>query len=207
MSSKTKIVVLKSKELIYTAIFVILGILLVSLLIYMFSPSNGSRKDKTDKSKTSEITETQKNQDNLTGSNNDEAYNTAPDATVIPPQETESVSSPAASPNTEISSEKKLENDNKVTYKSGVYSSVMNVGGQTELQLSVTVDNGNVAHINITNLNETVTAMYPLIGPSLDEINAQLETGASFENLTYSKDNQYTSILIIQAAEAALKSQ
>ena len=83
----------------------------------------------------------------------------------------------------------------------------MNVGGQTELQLSVTVDNGNVAHINITNLNETVTAMYPLIGPSLDEINAQLETGASFENLTYSKDNQYTSILIIQAAEAALKSQ
>ena len=53
MSSKTKIVVLKSKELIYTAIFVILGILLVSLLIYMFSPSNGSRKDKTDKSKTS----------------------------------------------------------------------------------------------------------------------------------------------------------
>ena len=40
MSSKTKIVVLKSKELIYTAIFVVLGILLISLLIYMFSPSN-----------------------------------------------------------------------------------------------------------------------------------------------------------------------
>ena len=60
MSSKTKIVVLKSKELIYTAIFVILGILLVSLLIYMFSPSKDNRKDKTDKEKTPEITETQK---------------------------------------------------------------------------------------------------------------------------------------------------
>ncbi|MBQ7707274.1 MAG: hypothetical protein IJT72_05800 [Lachnospiraceae bacterium] len=204
MSSKTKIVVLKSKELIYTAIFVILGILLVSLLIYMFSPSKDNRKDKTDKEKTPEITETQKSQNGLPENNDNAGYKTAPDATVIPPQDAESVSSPAASPSTEISSEKGAENESKVTYKSGVYSSVMNVGGQTELQLSVTVDNGNVSHIDITNLNETVTAMYPLIEPSLDEINAQLETGASFENLTYSKENQYTTILIIQAAEDAL---
>lgn len=38
MSAKTKIVVLHMKELIYTAIFVGLGILLVILLLFMFVP-------------------------------------------------------------------------------------------------------------------------------------------------------------------------
>ena len=37
LSSKTKIVVLHSKELIYTAVFAALGILLVLLLLVMFS--------------------------------------------------------------------------------------------------------------------------------------------------------------------------
>ncbi|RDU23934.1 hypothetical protein [Anaerosacchariphilus polymeriproducens] len=38
MSSKTKIVVLHLKELIYTGIFIVLGILLIVLLIFMFLP-------------------------------------------------------------------------------------------------------------------------------------------------------------------------
>lgn len=38
MSAKTKIVVLHMKELIYTAVFVVLGILFVILLIMMFLP-------------------------------------------------------------------------------------------------------------------------------------------------------------------------
>lgn len=42
MSAKTKIVVLRMKELIYTAIFVGLGILLVILLVHMFSGKESS---------------------------------------------------------------------------------------------------------------------------------------------------------------------
>lgn len=38
MSSKTKIVVLRMKEIIYTAIFIGLGILLILLLLIMFRP-------------------------------------------------------------------------------------------------------------------------------------------------------------------------
>lgn len=38
MSSKTKIVVLRMKEIIYTAIFIGLGILLITLLFIMFRP-------------------------------------------------------------------------------------------------------------------------------------------------------------------------
>ena len=40
MSTKTKIIVLHSKELIYTAIFAALGILLILLLIFMFLPKD-----------------------------------------------------------------------------------------------------------------------------------------------------------------------
>lgn len=42
MSSKTKIVVLRMKEIIYTAIFIGLGILLVMLLLFMFRPKKDS---------------------------------------------------------------------------------------------------------------------------------------------------------------------
>ena len=40
MSSKTKIVVLHMKEIIYTVLFICLGILLVALLTFMFHPKN-----------------------------------------------------------------------------------------------------------------------------------------------------------------------
>ncbi len=38
MSAKTKIVVVHMKELIYTGIFILLGILLILLLVFMFTP-------------------------------------------------------------------------------------------------------------------------------------------------------------------------
>ena len=42
MSSKTKIVVLRMKEIVYTAIFIGLAILLVSLFLIMFRPKKGT---------------------------------------------------------------------------------------------------------------------------------------------------------------------
>ena len=47
MSAKTKIVVLHMKELIYTGIFAVLGILLVLLLVYMFSPDKDEESRET----------------------------------------------------------------------------------------------------------------------------------------------------------------
>ena len=42
--AKTKIIVLQMKEIIYTAIFVALGILLILLLVVMFLPSDKEEK-------------------------------------------------------------------------------------------------------------------------------------------------------------------
>ncbi len=46
--AKTKIIVIQTKELIYTAIFAGLGILLILLLIFMFLPSKSSDDNKTE---------------------------------------------------------------------------------------------------------------------------------------------------------------
>ena len=39
MSSKTRIIVLHMKEVIYTAIFLVLGLLMIVILLMMFGPS------------------------------------------------------------------------------------------------------------------------------------------------------------------------
>ena len=154
MSSKTKIIVLKSKELIYTGIFIILSVLLVLLLFYMFSPKKSEQEaDKT----TGASTGTEEVQQTIS------------------------------------------------TYKPGVYSTGLNLGGST-LELTVTVDEGVISHVDIYNLDETVTAMYPLIQPSLAEINAQISTVTTLDQLTYSQDNQYTTIIILNAIQEALNS-
>lgn len=142
MSSKTKIVVLKSKELIYTGIFVALGILLILLLFYMFTPHD---KDK-DKKKTDESI---------------------------------------------------------ATYSPGIYTSNVSLGGAT-LRVAVTVDKDGTGNVSIENLDNVVTAMYPLIEPSLEEINAQLNSVASLDEITYSSDTEYTSIIIMEAVKQAL---
>ena len=49
MSAKTKIVVLHMKELIYTAIFAVLGILFIVLLAMMFLPGKDKEKDREPK--------------------------------------------------------------------------------------------------------------------------------------------------------------
>ena len=45
MEKKTKIIVLHMKELIYTGIFVVLGIILILLLIFMFMPDKDGKEE------------------------------------------------------------------------------------------------------------------------------------------------------------------
>ncbi|MBE5954063.1 MAG: hypothetical protein E7257_07905 [Lachnospiraceae bacterium] len=153
MSSKTKIVVLKSKELIYTGIFILLGILLIVLLIYMFSPKKDTKNKQIITTETATTTESL---ETFSG------------------------------------------------YTPGVYTSELNLGGST-LLLSVSVDGDRVTGVAIDNMDETLTAMYPLVQPSLDEINNQIGMVSSIKDITYSSDNKYTTILILDAIDDALK--
>ena len=138
MSSRTKIVVLHMKEIIYTAIFAVLAIILALLLLFMFSPS--------------------KKESSLT--------------------------------------EKK--------YTPGVYTSSLTLNN-TALEVEVTVDESHINSIRFSNLDESVTTMYPLIQPTIEEIAEQVYEAQSLEEIRHSSDNPYTSQSILNAIETALE--
>ena len=138
MSAKTKIIVLHMKEVIYTAVFIGLGILLCILLLFMFLPG----KEKTDS------TETMK-------------------------------------------------------YAAGVYtSSVLFQDGSLDVQ--VIVDENRIQEISLVNLNETIATMYPLVEPALKEVTDQIIKTQSLEQISYNADNQYTTVMLLNAVENAL---
>ena len=89
-------------------------------------------------------------------------------------------------------------------YVPGVYSSTITLGDNT-LNVAVTVDADTVSGVQIENLDETVTTMYPLLEPALNEINNQISVVDSVDDITYSKENQYTYIILNQAIKNALE--
>ena len=138
MSSKTKIVVLHMKEIIYTAVFVALGILLIILLAFMFFP---------------------KQKDNI---------------------------------------------DSDPRYTPGIYTSTVTLNN-TNLEVEVVVDTSHINAIRFSNLDETVTTMYPLVQPTIEYIAEQIYETQSLEDIAYSEDSPYTSQVILNAIEDALK--
>lgn len=145
MSNKTKIVVLRMKEIIYSGIFALLGILFIVLLIIMFVPD--------------------KEEDN---------------------------------------SEIPLPSVSEANYVPGVYSSTIRLGSQT-VDIEVLVDAHNIISIETVNLSEAVETMFPLVEPSLDNLATQIIASQSLENITYSDDAKYTSLVLLEAIEQSLE--
>lgn len=138
MSSKTKIVVLHMKEILYTVVFALLAVILILLLFFMFRP--GSKKT--------------------------------------------------------VGNEQK--------YNPGVYTSSVTLNN-TALEVEVTVDQSHINSIRFSNLDETVTTMYPLIQPAIEDIAEQVYDKQSLDDIQYSEENPYTSQIIIGAIDDALK--
>ena len=149
MSSKTKIIVLHAKELIYTAIFVALGILLILLLVFMFLPKN--------------TTDTKQSED-IYGAADAQAAD---------------------------------------KYVPGIYTSSI-ILNNTAIDIEVAVDESHINSIRLINLDDAVATMYPLIEPSLDELISQIYENQSLEGISYSDDNKYTSMVLLEAIDAAL---
>ena len=138
MSSKTKIVVLHMKEIIYTLIFAALAVILILLLVFMFLPKHKEAKS------------------------------------------------------------------NEAKYMTGVYTSTLSLNN-TALEVEVTVDESHINSIRFSNLDESISAMYPLIQPTIEDIAEQIYNNQSLDNIQYSEDNPYTSQMIVNAIEEALK--
>ena len=138
MSSKTKIVVLRMKELIYTAVFLGLAVVLITLFLIMFRPKQ-------------------------------DAQAPAQSASFVP----------------------------------GVYTSSITLGSQN-LNVEVAVDADRIQSVCLISLDESITTMYPLMQPVMDDL-AQIIDAQSTENLSYSMETRYTSQALIGAIDRALE--
>ena len=139
MISRTKIVVLHMKEIIYTAIFAALGILLVILLFIMFRPEKDTAEADTGKQ-----------------------------------------------------------------YTPGIYTSSLTLNN-TNLEVEVSVDESRINSIRFSNLDETVTTMFPLIQPAIEDIAEQVYETQSLDDVSLSEDAPYTSQIILDAIKEAVE--
>ena len=88
-------------------------------------------------------------------------------------------------------------------YVAGVYTSTIQFHDST-IDVQVAVDENRINSISLVNLDETVTTMYPLMEPAVENLAEQIITKQSTETITYTDDNQYTSMVILNAVNDAL---
>ncbi len=139
MSHQTKILVLHMKELVYTAIFLVLGVILVILLVTMF------------------------------GTGKKEA------------------------PTTE-----------SAAYIPGVYTSSIDFKNRS-VDVQVIVDKDRIKDISLVNPEQSVTVMYPLMEPTIEHLRDQILEQQSLDGIAYEAENQYTSAVLLNAIDQALK--
>ena len=204
MSNNPHIVVFKLKELIYTGIFVVLGILLIVLFINMFKsdkkkPSassgevNAANNDVSKReSNSSELTDSAnatKNQD--TQGNTDLANST----NISGSSETQNTSDNSNSKNTA--------SDSETTYNPGVYTSSLMLNNSS-LEIEVCVDSHRINSISVKNMDEAITTMYPLMKNSINDLSNHIINSQSLENITYTDDCKYTYMILLDAISTTL---
>ena len=142
MSSHTKIVVLRSKELLYTILLLVVVLLTIIILFSIFVPGAES--------------------------SDEEAAVTT-----------------------------------QTAYVPGVYTSTLQLGN-TNLEMQVIVDDDHINAISLTNLDETVATMYPLMEPTLTELANKVLEAQTVENISYSTETKYPSLMLLNSISQAL---
>ena len=88
-------------------------------------------------------------------------------------------------------------------YTAGVYSSPVTLG-DTVVDVTVTVDPNRIKAISLNHLSETTSTMYPLIGPAVEELEAQILEKQSTKDITWEATGKYTASILLHAIEKAL---
>ncbi len=72
------------------------------------------------------------------------------------------------------------------------------------MELQITVDADHINSITLSNLDESVSTLYPLMQPTLSELSASILENQSLDGISYTDENRYTSMLLMQAISATL---
>ncbi len=88
-------------------------------------------------------------------------------------------------------------------YKAGVWTSSIALN-DTAINLEVILDENHINSVRIVNIDDTITTMFPLVEPSLEEIALQLYEDVPIDQVELSEDSRYTQTLLIEAIKVAL---
>ena len=162
MSSKTKIVVLRSKELVYALVLLVVSVLIIVVAVSLFMPSE--HDDPTE-------------------------------------------SAPAQNADENTSEESSDPDDSTTgmldTYVPGIYASTLMLGS-ANVELQIAVDRNHINSITLSNIDESVATLYPLVGPTLSELSNAILSAQSIDNINFTEENRYTSMLLMQTITATL---
>ena len=89
-------------------------------------------------------------------------------------------------------------------YIPGLYHSDIQLSEYT-LNLELAVDRDCIKSVSITNLDEEILSMYPLIEPSLQAVSEQLIGGVAIDAVTISEDSKFTQMMLIEAIGSMLE--
>lgn len=89
-------------------------------------------------------------------------------------------------------------------YKAGIWTSSIPLS-DTIINLEVVLDEDHIKSVRMVNIDETITTMYPLVAPALEEISDQLSNGVPIDQLELKDDSRYTQTLLIDAIKTVLE--
>ena len=89
-------------------------------------------------------------------------------------------------------------------YTPGVYTSELALN-DTLLNIEVVVDENHINSVSFSNIDESVTAMYPLLQPALTDLETQLCNNIPINEVVTNDESKYTQTLLLDAIKTALE--
>ena len=73
----------------------------------------------------------------------------------------------------------------------------------TNLEVEVSVDESHINSVRFSNLDESITTMFPLVQPAMEDIAEQVYEKQSLDDITLSAETPYTSQVILDSIKEA----
>lgn len=227
MSSNTKIVVLRSKEIVYALVLLVVSVLIIMVAVSLFLPSKDSASSVPTQNAEEQMeqvpsqapsqtapqtTPAGKSQNSISngtqnGTSNNTQNGSQRGTSDSPQSETSNGTQNGTSNGTQNGSSNGTSGTStptaQNTYVPGIYSSTLLLGN-ANVELQIAVDKNHINSITLTNLDESITTLYPLMSPTLSELATTILSQQSIDNISYGTENRYTSMLLMQAITEAL---
>lgn len=220
MSNNPKIMVFKLKELIYTGIFILLGILLIILFIFMFQSDKNEKPSASagevnalaenpittfaaENETTLEASQTEQSTTSQQAAQTDSSQQTAQTDSSQQTATSQQTAQADSSEQSKKDTKKSEQATSDKTYSPGVYTSSLMLNNSS-LEIEVCVDVNRIQSISIKNMDEAITTMYPLMENSVNDLENQIVNSQSLENITYTDDCRYTYLILLDAVNQAL---